>query len=155
MRDRFNSFVSYIQELGRCLQKIKDMEMKKFGLRAGHAMCLYQLSESPEGLSAVQLTKLCHEDKATISRLMSELLKKGYVEAAGTPMTNYRMRYRLTAAGEKVSNRVKERVDCAVSNGGAGLSDTERSHFYDSLELVLNNLKNYLNTQKKNKSDAE
>ena len=41
MKDRFETFAGSIVELNRYLQKIKDIEMKKFGLRASHTMCLY------------------------------------------------------------------------------------------------------------------
>ena len=38
MRNRFESFAGDIIELNRCLQKIKEQEMKRFGLKAGHTM---------------------------------------------------------------------------------------------------------------------
>ena len=68
MENRFETFSGSIVQLNRCLQKIKDLEMRRLGLRANHAMCLYYLGRHPEGLTATQLTDLCREDKAAISR---------------------------------------------------------------------------------------
>lgn len=147
MRDRFQAFVGFIQQLNRCLQKIKDVEMKKFGLRAGHAMCLYQLSTSEDGLTSAQLTKLCNEDKATISRLLSELVKKDLVFCKEKQNKNYRAPYFLTEKGKALSEMIHERVDCAVSNGSEGLSDEDRKTLYEALERISGNLSQYLKQQ--------
>ena len=41
MDHRFETFSLSILELNRYLQKIKELEMKQFGLKANHTMCLY------------------------------------------------------------------------------------------------------------------
>ena len=56
MDHRFETFSLSILELNRYLQKIKELEMKQFGLKASHTMCLYYLGQHPEGLTATQLT---------------------------------------------------------------------------------------------------
>ena len=43
MDHRFETFSLSILELNRYLQKIKELEMKQFGLKASHTMCLYYL----------------------------------------------------------------------------------------------------------------
>lgn len=73
MDHRFETFSLSILELNRYLQKIKELEMKQFGLKASHTMCLYYLGQHPEGLTATQLTELCKEDKAAVSRCLSQL----------------------------------------------------------------------------------
>ena len=73
MDHRFETFSLSILELNRYLQKIKELEMKQFGLKANHTMCLYYLGQHPEGLTATQLTELCKEDKAAVSRCLSQL----------------------------------------------------------------------------------
>ena len=40
MDHRFETFSLSILELNRYLQKIKELEMKQFGLKANHTMCL-------------------------------------------------------------------------------------------------------------------
>lgn len=51
MDHRFETFSLSILELNRYLQKIKELEMKQFGLKASHTMCLYYLGQHPEGLT--------------------------------------------------------------------------------------------------------
>ena len=79
MQDRFERFVVSITELHRYLQKLKELEMGQLDLKAGYTMCLYHLGKHPEGLTATQLTELCKEDKAAISRTLSQLSAKGLV----------------------------------------------------------------------------
>ena len=49
MDHRFETFSLSILELNRYSQKIKELEMKQFGLKANHTMCLYYLGQHPEG----------------------------------------------------------------------------------------------------------
>ena len=43
---------------------------------------------------------------------------------------------------------MKERITEAVSNGGKGLTDDQRTVFYESMELILINLSKYFEEQK-------
>ena len=145
MNGRFETFTLSILELNRFIQKIKDIEMKKFGLRGGHTMCLYYLGKHPEGLTVTGLTELCLEDKAAISRSISQLLKKGFVTCTFPEgKRTYRTLYYLTGDGEKVVSSILSRIEAALSVGGSGLSDDDRRVLYSSMTLILNNLKRHI-----------
>ena len=45
MENRFEKFSIAVLELNRYLQKIKDQEMRKFGLRSAHTMCVFYLGQ--------------------------------------------------------------------------------------------------------------
>ena len=97
MQDRFERFVVSITELHRYLQKLKELEMGQMDLKAGYTMCLYYLGKHPEGLTATQLTELCKEDKAAISRTLSQLSSKGLVSCElPEHKRSYRTLYYLT-----------------------------------------------------------
>lgn len=148
MRNRFESFAEYIVELYRALQKIKEVEMSHFQLKANHTMCLYYLGKYPEGLTATQLTGMCKEDKAAISRCLNQLIQKNLVISDLTEQKrSYRTLHFLTSEGKEVVSKMKERITEAVSNGGKGLTEEQRSAFYESMELILSNLSKYLEEQ--------
>lgn len=107
MDHRFETFSLSILELNRYLQKIKELEMKQFGLKASHTMCLYYLGQHPEGLTATQLTELCKEDKAAVSRCLSQLSDRQLVvcEQPADHKRSYRSRYMLTVQGRSVDKR--------------------------------------------------
>lgn len=143
--DRFETFTGSILELNRALQKLKDMEMKPFGLRAGHVMCLYYLGKHPEGLTVTELAEMCKEDKAAVSRCLSQLVQRGLV-AGNFPENkrSYRTRLTLTDPGRELVEKIHQRIAAALDGGGSGLTDQQREHFYAALEIILNNLSRYI-----------
>jgi DNA-binding transcriptional ArsR family regulator len=102
MQDRFERFVVSITELHRYLQKLKELEMGQMDLKAGYTMCLYYLGKHPEGLTATQLTELCKEDKAAISRTLSQLSSKGLVSCE---LPEHKRSYRTLYVSGKCSLR--------------------------------------------------
>ena len=57
MTERFETFVLSINQIYRCIQKIKSREMVELGLKGTHVMCLFQLGQHPEGLTAAELAQ--------------------------------------------------------------------------------------------------
>lgn len=146
MRNRFESFSGCVMELYRSLQRIKDVEMRKLGLRAGDTMCLYYLSRSEGGLTSSELCEACREDKAAVSRTLAELVKKGLVASEATQSGRaYRAHLRLTDEGRVVAEQMNVMIESALNCGGAGLSDAEREIFYTAMERILQNLEKYVN----------
>lgn len=138
MENRFDMFTGSILELNRIVQRIKDCEMKKLGLKGAHAMVLYQLGRAPEGLSAVQLTDRCREDKAAISRALSQLINKGLVQkTAPAHGRAYRTPFFLTDAGTRVVEQLNSRIEALFAKGGSLLTPRQRADFYEALELVV------------------
>ena len=104
-------------------------------------MCLFFLHSHPEGLTAAQLSQLCAEDKAAVSRSLASLAEKGYIES---DEKKYRSRIRLTEQGKQVAVHIDEMIERWVESGGDGLSEENREAFYSSLELISNNLRDHL-----------
>lgn len=148
MRNRFEAFAGSVVELNRCLQRIKDIEMRKLGLRAGHAMCLYYLGQHEDGLTAAELTDLCREDKAAVSRCVKELMEKELLYGrVPENKRSYRTKLRLTDRGRELVDRIQDRIEQALFSGGSGLTDAQRETFYDSMEKILCNLSRYIREQ--------
>ncbi len=148
MRNRFESFAGCVMELYRSLQRIKDIEMRKLGLRAGDTMCLYYLSRSDDGMTSGELCEACREDKAAVSRTLSELAKKGLiVSEASRGGRAYRAKLRLTDEGQCIAEKMNVMIRSALDCGGAGLDDGEREAFYTSMELILQNLEKYVSEE--------
>ena len=138
MIDRFEAFVTGITTCYKYIQKIKSIEMTEYGLKGNHVMCIFYLYRNENGLTAAQLSQLCGEDKAAISRTLGSLQEEGYVKAGEK---KYRAPIYLTEAGRKVAQYVDEHIKEWVGRGGDGLSDEERNAFYHSLEIISSNLR--------------
>lgn len=141
MLNRFGAFVGGITACYKYIQRIKSMEMTELGLKGTHAMCLFHLHRHEVGLTAAQLCQLCGEDKAAISRTLSELEGKGYLHTLESTGKKYRAMLRLTPEGESVANCIDGLIEDWVSAGGNGLTQEEREEFYRILDHIAGNLK--------------
>lgn len=143
--ERFEAFTGSVLELNRYLQKIKDLEMKPFGLRAGHVMCLYYLGKNPDGLTATELTEACREDKAAISRSVSFLVERQLIRGDfAAHKRSYRTKLYLTDSGKELVETIDRRIDAAMTQGGSGLTDQQRKNFYEAMEIIIHNLAQYV-----------
>lgn len=146
--DRFETFAITISMIHRCIQKIKDREMLPYGLKGTHVMCLYRLGKETEGLTASELCSICGEDKAAISRAVSELTDKEYVRLnSDGEKRAYRTKVFLTEKGKNVIEYINERVESALKSVGGELSDSQRNSFYSSLSLIADNLMKYTKSE--------
>lgn len=139
MIHRFQDFLSGITVCYKYIQRIKNAEMTEFGLKGTHVACMFYLHHNPEGLTAAQLCNLCCEDKAAISRIVSDLRTRGYI--AQSEGKNYRAPLHLTSSGIAIARQMDPLIESWVTVGGEGLSVEERESFYRSLALISENLK--------------
>lgn len=145
MFNRFESFTGSVLELSRCVQKIKELEMKPLGLKAGHVMCLYYLGKNHQGLTVTELAEVCREDKAAISRCVAELVKRGLVSGDfPEDKRSYRTKLFLTPQGQALTQEVYQRIDRAVIGGGEGLSQQQRETLYTAMNIIIENLARYI-----------
>lgn len=143
--DRFETFTGSILELNRYLQKLKDIEMKPFGLRANHVMCLYYLGKHPEGLTVTEMAETCKEDKAAVSRCLSQLVERKLVDGNFPEnKRSYRTRLTLTPSGRELVQKIYQKVDAAMIGGGSGLTEEQREHFYTAMDIIIKNLARYI-----------
>ena len=141
MISRFEHFAAAISGIHRDIQKIERTEMEHYGLKGSHAQCLLAMHRYPKGITAARLCEVCGKDKAAVSRMMAELEEKGMVCRAAEGGNRYRAVLKLTQRGLDAANQVYERVRLAVEKAGEGLSDPQRSVFYQVLSLISENLK--------------
>lgn len=143
MLNRFGAFVGGITACYKYIQRIKSMEMTELGLKGTHVMCLFHLHHQEQGLTAAQLCQLCGEDKAAISRTLSELEEKGYLHTQTAAGKKYRAQLLLSPEGEAVAKRMDALIEDWVAAGGQDLTQEEREAFYKTLEHIASNLKHH------------
>jgi DNA-binding MarR family transcriptional regulator len=143
MVTRFEQFVSAINGIHRCIQRIERSEMEKYGLKGYHAQYLMALMRYEEGVTAVQMCDICDVNKAAVSRSISELENEGLVvrrSREGTS-TAYRATLVLTDKGKEAAKWVSLRAQEAVEKAGSGLSADDRAAMYNALENISCNLR--------------
>jgi len=142
MIKRFEEFTKNVALAGKCISKIKAYEMKRFGLRSGNVMCLFFLGQNKDGLTPAELGEKCGEDKAGISRSLSLLCAKGYVEAEHTNK-KYRARFMITESGKAVCDELNVIISDVVNAIGKDLNESERRTFYAAFASISANLQTF------------
>lgn len=142
MIDRFELFTTTITQIYKNLQKIKSHEMTEFQLKGAHVMCLFELYRHPHGLTITELSALCEEDKAAISRTISELTERSLVSSNSEK--KYRAPIVLTEEGKNITTQMSELAANAAIAGSADMTHEERITFYNTLKDISDNLKQYL-----------
>lgn len=140
MIDRFEKLTIGISQIYKSIQRIKKQQMNEIGLKGTHVMCIYHLSNHPDGLTAADLCGMCKEDKAGISRILSNLEHDGFVCYESLNDKKYRAKALLTPKGKKCAETVNDMILNATEKGGAGITETEREIFYRVLFLISDNL---------------
>lgn len=144
MIERFENFTSYIAQIHKSILKIKSVGMDRFGLKAAHLMCMYYLGKHEEGLTAGELAEYCMEDKAAISKSLSELKSKGFVYPDNQNGTKvYRARYHLSPRGKEAYVEIKDIILHITEAVADGMSYEEGSSMYRLLESIAANLKDF------------
>lgn len=144
MDNIFENFTISILKLNKLVNKIKVHEMREYGLKAIHTMCIYYLGLNPDGgLTSSELARLTLEDKAAISRGLALLVEKGYVTY---DQNKYGAKIYLTDSGKQLAKDVNDKCERAVSAGSAIKTEEELIFFYKALNAISKNLQEYYNS---------
>lgn len=141
MFNRFETFITTMNQINRSIQIIKNREMGKYGLKGTHVMCLYQLKQHVEGLTATELATLCGEDKAAISRSLAKIESKGMISFTDVEgRKRYRTVITLTEQGRNVCDQISQKIDELLQTYSNGISDEDREVFYRVFTVIADNL---------------
>lgn len=143
VESRFELFTLMISRIYQDVQKIKATEMAEYELKTAHVNCLFVLARHPEGLTSAELTRMCGEDKAAVSRALRMLQEKEMIWREAAERKKYKIRIFLTEKGKKIADGTLRKIASAVKYAGGGLSAEERQLLYRLLGRVGRNLAAY------------
>lgn len=139
MRERFRTFTVLITKIYRAIRKIKTEEMEEYGLSSPHVSCLYYLYKEGE-LTSKELTDICLEDKAALSRSIAYLESNDYIECDSDKKKRYNSALKLTEKGTKIAKGIANKIDDILDSASEGLSEQKRVYLYEGLALISANL---------------
>ena len=144
MIDKYQSLTVEIARIGRYIKRIKTKEVAEIDpcLKGPHISCLYYIYKSNGTLTAKEITSICDEDKASISRSIEFLENNGYITCNCQNEKRYNSSLFLTEKGTIISEKITNKIDEIVDLTGIGLSEENRLNFYKTLFLISSNLKN-------------
>ena len=144
MIDRYQSLTVEIARISRYIKKIKTKEIADIdpSLKGPHISCLYYIYKSNGKMTAKEISDICDEDKASISRSIDYLETNGYLTCNCKTEKRYKSHLYLTEKGNEISEKITLKIDDIVDLAGIGLTEENRIIFYKSLFLISKNLKN-------------
>ena len=140
--ERFKTFTVLIAKINRSIRKIKNEEMAEFGLKSPHVSCLYYIYKE-NSLTAKELSDICDEDKAAISRSILALEKLGYLSCESGNKKRYKAPLVLTEDGRRIAETIADKIDSVLDYVSDALKEEERIKFYDNLNSVCDNLQKF------------
>lgn len=147
MDKRFERLTTGVARIYKSVQKIKKQQMTALGLKGTHVMCIYFLAAHKEGLTASDLCHLCQENKAGISRILSDLEQRGYLcYTTSSDSKKYRAKAVLTENGLLCASNVTNRIEEAVAQASRNITEEERVIFYRTLFTIADNLQDICET---------
>lgn len=141
MADSFEQLTDGITRIYRNIQKIKRLRTGPIGLKGTHVMCIHYLYTHPQGLTGAELCAKCREDKAGISRILSDLEHSHMICYQNTKGgKKYRAKAVLTDEGNICGSKINALIGHAVTAGRGNLSETDINTFYRVLFTIADNL---------------
>lgn len=141
MSKRFESFVGMISSLSKEITRLKNEEMRRFGLNGTDGMCLYYLAKRPEGVTSAELARMMGVDRAVVSRALTRLDAGEYVAIHGSDDGRAGRFVSLSDKGLTVMREVDQALADIVERAGRGVEGPDRDAMYDMMQAILSNLR--------------
>ncbi|MBR2353922.1 MAG: hypothetical protein IKA76_05415 [Clostridia bacterium] len=136
----FETFSGMIGSATKSIEKIKNRKMSEYGLSGTHTICMRRLFDAPEGLTRTELAGYCAVDRAQITRVIGELLEKGYVNEIGNG-SRYRKRCALTERGREITEEINDLVIRIHAHVSGSIPKDQLAIFYETLDEICENLR--------------
>ena len=137
--DNFERFAQMLSTASKSIFRLKSRCMSKYGLSSTHTLCLRSLYEN-SGMTKSEIAEFCDIDKAQITRIMSELVDKGYV-VADKSMRAYNRKFLLTQEGLRITEEINGTVETVVKYVNQDIPREDIEHFYAVFEAINEKLK--------------
>lgn len=137
----FELFMGLNANAMKSVQRFKAKKMRQYGLTSAHTNGLYFLQQAGKtGLTQTELVQKEMLDPSQISRVLRDLMARGYVRMDGED-GKYRRRYLLTDEGEQVAQEICEIIEEIHSFVCRDISDEEIEAFYRTFQKISGALK--------------
>ena len=141
-RERFGKFTLLIDNVAKCVNKIKIDTVPYLGIKSVHVFWVWTLYHHPEGLTATDIASKRQVDRSLVSREIVELCADGYIEYVGGTgrRRNYNSRLVLTEKGKDLAKIIFREAMDVQNKADEGISAEELEIFYSVLQRLYDNL---------------
>lgn len=130
--DPASSAVDAVVRLERAIVQIGNMRLRPWKLTLSSYTALKIMANRPD-LSLIQLSRRCFVRPQTMTRIVSALEERGFVERLPNPDSDRALRLRLT----KVGRTTLSKMDVAVNEIHATMADVFDSEEIEHFDAML------------------
>jgi DNA-binding MarR family transcriptional regulator len=152
---RFKKFSLLIDGIHKSVHNLKVTIAPHLGVKGVHVLWIYELAQTPEGLTAAELAARNNINRSLISREIEALMKDGYVSTSHGEGARYNDKLILTGRGVELANRIRDEVVALQAAVDEGISEEELLSLYATLEKINNNFKKIGKNIKKRRINDE
>ena len=129
--ESFSAIALSLENINKCINKIKSIKISEFGIRAAHFNCMMHIDLSSDGLTPTELSRDCGVDKAFVSRTTADLIKGGFIQTNQkfNDGRKYRNKYILTEKGKEVIKETKAMLEKYFAEISDKISEYEMKCF--------------------------
>lgn len=138
--NRFELFDVSMSLICKSIQKIKSEITQSYGLKSSHVLFMVQLGKREDGLTASELSRAGHMDKAQISRVVSELTDKGFIAKCSGNGQKYKNKFTLTESGKSIASDLNDIIEKAFEYVSGSIPKADLEVFYRTLFTISDNL---------------
>ena len=135
-------FSKALVDVVKKMRKKMDEYLKKFDLTHFHSLYVLELFKSGE-LTMGELTENIGVDKANTSRVVKDLLDKGYIEKVGE--LDRKFAVKLSKLGKKMAQDFKNRIDNLMEGALSQFSEREKTSLHKTLKKLIDGLNEVCN----------
>lgn len=146
--DHLEQFTLTLADILKCIKKLKDNRMTAYGLRSSHVIVLYVLGRAPDGLTPAELADAGDVDKALISRVVAELIEKGFMTSVSEGGRRYKARLRLTTEGKNLADYIAGTVSEIQRKVSGDIPPEDLEVFYRTLFVLQKNFRAMVDADK-------
>ena len=121
-------------------KKIVARKLMRYGLKSGNCRILMYVSDHP-GCLQRDIAENCDVETSTLSTVLSNMEKKGFVERKRFEKNNRSYSIYVTEKGKKIADDAHVQLITASSIALKGFSKEEKDEFRTYLKRVIKNLK--------------
>ena len=135
-------FSKALVDVVKKMRKKMDEYLKKFELTHFHALYVLELFKQNE-LTMGELTDNLGVDKANTSRVVKDLIEKGYIEKVGEADRKFAVK--LSKSGKKMAQDFKNRIDNLMEGALSQFSEREKTSLHKTLKKLIDGLNEVCN----------
>lgn len=116
------------------VRKNRNEMLAAYKLSSSHVMYLMVLYKNSEGLTLSNLNEILEVDKANTTRVVKDLIKKGYLIKDEKNLGLRKYKVLLTDKGTEISRKIKNNIKLVHEKINAILNEEEKQNFFKILK---------------------